>query len=127
MHPQELKYSKEHEWAKIEGERALIGITFHAQDELGDVVYVELPKVDQELKQFQEFGVVESVKTVSNLYSPLSGQVEEINTELESQPELANKEPYKKGWLMKLKLSDPSEAANLLSAEDYEAFIKKEK
>ena len=127
MHPKELKYSKEHEWAKIEGDRALIGITFHAQDELGDVVYVELPKVDQELKQFQEFGVVESVKTVSNLYSPLSGQVEEINTELESQPEQVNKEPYKKGWLMKLKLSDPSEAANLLSAEDYEAFIKKEK
>jgi glycine cleavage system H protein len=127
MHPKDLKYSKEHEWAKVQGQNALVGITFHAQDELGDVVYVELPRVGQDLKQFQEFGVVESVKTVSSLYSPLSGKVEEINTELESQPELINTEPYQKGWLMKLRLSDPSEADKLLSAEAYEDLIKKGK
>jgi len=127
MHPKDLKYSKEHEWAKVQGQTALVGITFHAQDELGDVVYVELPKVGQELEQFQEFGVVESVKTVSNLFSPLSGKVEEINTELESRPELINNDPYQKGWLMKLRLSAPAEADNLLGAEAYEDLIKKGK
>ena len=127
MIPKELKYSKEHEWAKIEGDAALVGISFHAQDELGDIVYVETPKVGQDLKQFQEFGVVESVKTVSNLYAPLSGKVEEINTGLESHPELVNKDPYVKGWIMKLKLSAPNEAKNLLDAAGYEAFLKEGK
>lgn len=127
MHPADLKYSKEHEWAKIEGSKATVGITHHAQDALGDVVYVELPKIGQPLRQFQEFGVVESVKTVSSLYSPLSGKVEEVNSELESHPELVNQDPHGKGWIMKLALSDASDDQSLLSAEQYEASLKESK
>lgn len=117
-------YSKEHEWAKIEGEVATIGITHHAQDKLGDVVFVEAPKVGADLKQMAEFGVVESVKTVSTLFSPLSGKVLEVNPSLGSQPELINEDPYGKGWIIKLKLSSPSESSKLLSSKDYQAQIK---
>lgn len=123
QHPADLKYTKEHEWAKVEGGTATVGITWHAQDALGDVVYVEVPKVGQTYKQMDEMGVVESVKTVSNLYCPLSGEVLEINTELNKHPELVNDDPHGQGWIAKLKISDPSEINKLLSAEDYEKSL----
>jgi len=123
QHPADLKYTKEHEWAKVEGGTATVGITWHAQDALGDVVYVEVPKVSQTYKQMDEMGVVESVKTVSPLYCPLSGEVIEINTELNKHPELVNDEPHGKGWIAKLKISNPAEVNNLLSAEDYEKSL----
>ncbi len=122
--PAELKYTKEHEWIKVEGNIGIIGITDFAQDQLGDVVFVELPEVGRELKQNEQFGVVESVKTVSDLYSPVSGKVVEINTELESTPEAVNEDPYGKGWMLKVELSDPAELENLLDAAAYEAFVK---
>lgn len=118
-----MLFSKTHEWARIEGQTAVVGITDHAQDALGDVVYIEAPKVGQAYKQFGEMGVVESVKTVSNLYSPISGEVLEINTELSKHPELVNDDPHGKGWIAKLKISDPAEVNNLLSAEDYEKSL----
>jgi len=123
QHPADLKYTKEHEWAKVEGGTATVGITWHAQDALGDVVYVEVPKVGQSYKQMDEMGVVESVKTVSNLYCPVSGEVIEINAELNKHPELVNDDPHGKGWIAKLKMSDPSEVNKLLSAEDYEKSL----
>lgn len=120
-------YSKEHEWAKIEGSSATIGITDHAQDALGDIVFVEMPKIGAELKQFAEFGVVESVKTVSTLYCPLSGKVTEINPDLSSKPEIINEDPYEKGWIIKLALSSADEKSKLLSSEQYEAFLSSSK
>lgn len=120
-------YSKEHEWAKIEGSSATIGITDHAQDALGDIVFVEMPKIGAELKQFAEFGVVESVKTVSTLYSPLSGIVTEINPDLASKPEIINEAPYEKGWIIKLELSNADEKSKLLSSEQYETFLSSSK
>ena len=125
MYPPELKYSKEHEWVKVEGLTAVIGITSHAQSELGDIVYVELPKVGAKLKAMQEFGVVESVKTVSTLYCPISGDVIAVNADLSSKPEVINDDPHGKGWMIKIKMSDPAEMDKLLSASNYEALIKK--
>ena len=125
MYPANLKYSKEHEWAKIDGNIATVGITSHAQNELGDIVYVELPKVGSKFKALQEFGVVESVKTVSTLYCPISGEVAEINASLATKPEIINNDPHGEGWMIKVKMSAPSEADKLLSASDYEALIKK--
>lgn len=124
QHPADRKYTKEHEWAKIEGEMATIGITWHAQDALGDVVYVEMPAVGTELKQFEEFGVVESVKTVSTLYCPVSGKVAETNAELIKRPEIINADPHGQGWILKVKMSAPSEEKNLLSSDQYEALLK---
>ncbi len=118
--PENLKYSKENEWIKIDGNIATVGISFHAQDQLGDVVYVELPEVGKELKQKEEFGVVESVKSVSSLYSPLSGKVTEINQELGSSPQAVNEDPYGKAWMIKVEMSTPAEANGLLSAADYQ-------
>ena len=125
MYPANLKYSKEHEWVKVDGGIATIGITSHAQSELGDIVYVELPKIGAKFAAMKEFGVVESVKTVSTLYCPVSGEVIEVNSSLSSKPEVVNTDPYGQGWIIKVKLSDPSEAGKLLSSKEYEALLKK--
>jgi glycine cleavage system H protein len=121
--PGDLKYSKEHEWVRLEGDIAVIGITEFAQDELGDIVYVEQPKVGDTVTQNEQFGVVESVKTVSDLYSPVSGEVVEVNDEVSSSPELINKEPYGAGWIVKVKTSDAAELDSLLSADDYKSMV----
>jgi len=125
LYPADLKYSKEHEWVKADGNIATIGITTHAQDELGDIVYVELPKVGTKFSAMKEFGVVESVKTVSTLYCPVSGEVTEVNPSLSSKPETVNSDPHGEGWMIRIKMTDPSELNGLLSAQDYEALIKK--
>ena len=125
MYPGNLKYSKEHEWVKVDGSIATIGITSHAQSELGDIVYVELPKIGAKFNSMKEFGVVESIKTVSTLYCPVSGEVTEVNSSLSSKPELVNTDPYGHGWVIKVKLSDPSEVDKLLSSKEYEALLKK--
>ncbi len=118
--PQDLLYSKEHEWAKLDGENATVGITDYAQESLGDIVYVELPKVGTQIAQFFNVGVIESVKAVSDLFTPLSGKVVEINEALDGDPAAVNREPYGAGWLFKLKLSDLEEAKALLNEADYE-------
>lgn len=124
MVPKELKYSKSHEWVKQEGNNVIVGISDYAQEELGDIVFVELPKVGRQLKQEESFGVAESVKAVSDLFSPVSGKVSAINESLGKQPELVNKEPYTSGWMIKIELSSAGELAGLLSAEAYEKLIK---
>jgi glycine cleavage system H protein len=123
MVPKELKYSKSHEWVKQEGNNVVIGITDYAQEELGDIVFVEFPKIGRQLKQQESFGVAESVKTVSDLFSPVSGKVIAINETLSKQPELVNKEPYAGGWMIKVELAAAGEMAELMSAESYEKFI----
>ncbi len=123
-YPPALKYTKEHEWIKIEGNIGTIGISDFAQDQLGDVVFVELPTVGRQLKAHEQFGVVESVKTVSDLYCPVSGKVVEVNSALESEPELVNQGPYENGWMLKIELSNPDDLVELLSVEAYEAFVK---
>jgi glycine cleavage system H protein len=122
--PNELRYSKEHEWVKVEGEKVRIGITDFAQSELGDIVFVELPEVGDEISLDQPFGSVESVKTVSELYAPVSGKVVEINEELNDSPEFVNESPYEKAWMITVELSDNSEVEKLMTAEQYEAMIK---
>lgn len=121
--PSELKYTKDHEWIKIEGDIATVGITDFAQGELGDIVYVEVETVDETLDAEEVFGTVEAVKTVSDLFLPLSGEIIEFNEGLEDEPEKVNTDPYGEGWMIKLKISDASEVNNLLSAEDYKALI----
>ncbi|ACK42790.1 MULTISPECIES: glycine cleavage system protein GcvH [Dictyoglomus] len=123
MYPEDRKYSKDHEWAKIEGNVAIIGITYHAQEELGDIVHVDLPEVGKEVKQNEVLAVIESVKSASDVYSPLSGKVIEINESLKGKPELINEDPYNAGWLVKLEVSDPKEYEGLLSAEEYKKLI----
>ncbi len=125
MYPANLKYSKEHEWVKVDGGIATIGITSHAQSSLGDIVYVELPKIGTKYSSMKEFGVVESVKTVSTLYCPVSGEVTEVNSNLSSKPEAVNSDPYGEGWMIKVKMANPSDLDKLLSASDYEALLKK--
>ncbi|BAC14344.1 glycine cleavage system [Oceanobacillus iheyensis HTE831] len=122
--PQDLLYSKEHEWVKQEDGKLRIGITDFAQDELGDIVFVELPEIGEELKVDDPFGSVESVKTVSELYAPVSGKVVEINDDLEDSPEYVNESPYEKAWMIVIEPSDEKELEELLSAENYEAFIQ---
>lgn len=122
--PEGLLYSKEHEWVKIDGENATVGITDYAQDSLGDIVYVELPKVGKEVAQFASVGVVESVKAVSDLFTPVGGEITEVNSGLESDPALVNREPFEGGWLFKLKLSGDSQTAGLLSAAAYEKLTQ---
>lgn len=117
--PQELRYSKEHEWVKVEGETARIGITDFAQAELGDIVFVELPQVGDELKKDQPFGSVESVKTVSELYAPVSGKVVEVNSELEDSPEFVNESPYEKAWMVVIESPSEAEVGELMTAEQY--------
>lgn len=124
MYPDQLKYSKEHEWVKVEQDIATIGITGYAQEQLGDVVYVELPEVGTQVTQFEVCGTIESVKTVSDLYSPLSGEVVKINEELDDTPELINNEPYGAGWIIEVKINDQVELDKLMSSDEYEALIE---
>lgn len=122
-YPADLRYTKEHEWARVEGERARVGITAYAQEQLGDVVFVELPRVGAKVSQAKTFGVVESVKAVSDLYAPLSGEVAEVNAELVKKPELVNQDPYGQGWMIVIALSSPQEVNALLTASQYEEFL----
>jgi glycine cleavage system H protein len=124
--PKELKYSEEHEWVRVEGNKAYIGITDFAQSELGDIVFVELPEDGDDVEQDQPFGSVESVKTVSELYAPLSGKILEVNTELEDAPELVNESPYEKAWMIVVEMSDESELDKLMSAEEYEKLVSQD-
>ena len=124
--PSGLKYSREHEWVRVEGNIAVIGITDFAQSELGDVVYVELPEVGTEVEAHNTFGVVESVKAVSDLFAPVSGVVVEANTTLEDQPELVNSEPYEDGWMIRVEMKDESELNDLLEADSYRAYVEEE-
>ncbi len=123
MNPTDRKYSKEHEWVKIEsGNEALVGITHFAQDQLGDIVFVYFPDDLEDIEQFKSFGEIESPKAVSELFAPISGQVIEVNAELQERPELVNEEPYGSGWMLKVRISDTSELDNLMSADQYEAL-----
>ncbi len=122
--PAECKYTKEHEWIRVKGGIAEIGITDYAQDSLGDIVFLELPEKGDEIEREGAFGVVESVKAVSDLYAPLSGTIEEANEPLADTPELINEHPYTDGWIIKIKMNDPSELDNLLDAKAYEDYIK---
>ena len=121
--PVDLKYTREHEWAKVEGDRARIGITDFAQEQLGDVVFVELPKMGARVTAMQSFGVVESVKAVSDLFAPLSGEVVEVNGELAKKPETVNADPYGQGWMIVVKYADARELDTLMSAAEYEKLI----
>lgn len=121
--PEELHYTKDHEWIKIEGDEAIVGITDFAQGELGDIVYVEVESVDETLSAEAVFGTVEAVKTVSDLFMPLSGEVIAFNEDLEDTPELVNEDPYGKGWMIKIKLSNPAELENLLDAQAYSSLV----
>ena len=121
--PSELKYTKDHEWVKIEGDVATVGITDFAQSELGDIVYVEVETLDETLDIEEVFGTVEAVKTVSDLFLPLSGEIIEFNERLEDEPEVVNSDPYGDGWMIKIKFSNPEEVDALLSDEDYKALI----
>lgn len=121
--PSELKYTKDHEWIKVEGDIATVGITDFAQGELGDIVYVEVDTLDETLDAEEVFGTVEAVKTVSDLFLPLSGEIIEFNENLEDEPEKVNTDPYGEGWMIKLKISDASQVDGLMSADDYKALI----
>jgi glycine cleavage system H protein len=127
MYPQEFLYTKEHEWIRVDEEIGTIGITDHAQKELGDIVYVELPKPGEHVTANESFGTVESVKAVSELYSPVSGEVAAVNAKLANNPEMLNADPHGEAWLIQVRLSDRSEIEKLMSAEEYEAYIQKEK
>jgi glycine cleavage system H protein len=124
--PEALRYTKEHEWARIEGNRVVVGITDYAQEELGDVVFVELPQVGTAVEAMGTFGVVESVKAVSDLYAPVSGTVVQTNTDLEERPELVNASPYGDGWMIVMEISNPEELQGLLNATDYQQYIQQE-
>ena len=121
--PQDLRYSKEHEWVRLEGDTATIGITHFAQEQLGDVVFVELPEKGATIRQFASLGVVESVKAASDIYSPISGEVVERNVKVIEKPELVNSAPYGDGWMLRVKLADKGELQKLLSADDYRSHI----
>ena len=121
--PGELKYTKDHEWVKVEGETLVVGITEHAQDQLGDVVFVELPEVGSSFEAGDTFGTVESVKAVSDLYAPVSGEVVEVNTALEDSPDSVNSGPYEAGWMIKVKASDSAQVDALLDADAYGALL----
>jgi glycine cleavage system H protein len=126
MHvPEGLKYTQEHEWIKVEGDRGRVGITHYAQDQLGDVVFVELPKKGRKLRQMEAFGVVESVKAVSDLYCPVSGEIVEVNGALERKPELVNGDPYGTGWMIVVKITQAKELDKLLSPSQYTALLQK--
>jgi glycine cleavage system H protein len=122
--PADLKYTKEHEWLKVEGQVATMGITDYAQGELGDIVFIELPKVGTKLEQMKPFGVIEAVKAVSDIFSPITGEVTEVNSKLESEPTTINSDPYGEGWIIKIKVANPKELNNLLSAEEYKKLLE---
>lgn len=126
MYPADLRYTKEHEWVRVEGDRGTVGITEYAQKQLGDVVYVELPDVGRALKPHDVFGTVESVKAVSELYAPVAGEVAEANSALVQTPETINTDPYGAAWMIRVKLSDPAAVAQLMDAAAYEAFVESE-
>jgi len=122
--PKELRYSKEHEWAAVDDNIATIGITDYAQEQLGDIVYVELPEAGTQVTKDDKFGVIESVKAVSDVYSPVTGTVVAVNTGLPNSPETVNEEPYGDGWMIRVELSDPEELKDLMTAAEYEKFIE---
>jgi glycine cleavage system H protein len=124
--PKDLKYTKDHEWARIEGRTAVVGITDYAQDKLGSIVFVELPPIGKSVKKGETVVTVDSVKAVAEVYSPLSGEVEETNESLKDIPEMINQDPYGQGWMVKIKVSDPSELVALLTPEAYQAFVADE-
>ncbi len=124
--PENLHYSKDHEWVRVEGDIAVIGITDHAQEQLGDVVYVELPKTDEDFSAHESFGSVESVKAVSEIFTPVSGKVLEVNSSLNDEPEKVNQDPYGEGWMLKIKMSNSGEVDSLLTGAEYEDFTKAE-
>jgi len=121
--PDDLRFTKEHEWVRVEGDIATVGISEYAQGELGDIVFVELPQVGDGATQFESIANIEAVKAVSDLYAPMSGEVTEVNNNLEGDPQVINKDPYGDGWILKIKISDASEADNLMSPEDYKGHI----
>jgi len=123
MYPTNFRYTKEHEWVRVEGDAGVVGITDHAQKELGDIVYVDLPKVGARLEQGKTLGSVESVKAVSDIYAPVSGEVVEVNEALSTTPEKLNEDPHGAAWLVKIKLSAPDQVKSLLSAEDYQKYV----
>lgn len=122
--PEDLHYSKDHEWVRVEADTAVVGITDYAQDSLGDVVYVELPKEGEKFAANESFGSVESVKAVSEVFSPVSGEISGINATLTDEPEKVNEDPYGEGWMIKVKMSNPGEVDSLLTAAEYEDFTK---
>jgi glycine cleavage system H protein len=122
--PAGLRYTKEHEWIRVEGEQAYIGITDYAQQELGDVVYVELPNTGGDVRYMEPFGVVESVKAVSDLFSPVTGAVKQVNEELFNRPELVNNDPYGQGWMLLVQIGDPSQLETLMTAEQYQTYLR---
>lgn len=124
--PDNLHYSKDHEWVRVDGDTAAIGITDHAQEQLGDVVYVELPKSGESFAAHESFGSVESVKAVSEIFTPISGEIAEVNDSLNDEPEKVNKDPYGDGWMIKMKMSSAGEVDSLLTAAEYEDFTKAE-
>lgn len=121
--PEELKYTEDHEWVRLEGDTATVGITDHAQHELGDIVYIDINTLGDTLAQNEVFGSVEAVKTVSDLFLPVAGEVLEINPALDSAPESVNNDPYGEGWIIRMKVADPSDAEGLMSAEEYKKFV----
>ena len=122
--PEDLHYSKDHEWVRVSGDTVTIGITDHAQNSLGDVVYVELPKAGEQFVAHESFGSVESVKAVSELFTPVSGKVAEVNETLQDEPEKVNEDPYDSGWMIRVKMSSPGQIDSLLTAAEYEDFTK---
>jgi len=120
----ELRYTEEHEWVKVDGDIATIGVSGHAAEELGEIVFVELPKTDNEYSQMDEIGTIESVKTVSSLYSPISGTIKEVNSELENNPELINDSSLDEGWIFKMTIADTSEVEDLMTEEEYHTFVE---
>ena len=124
--PDDLKYTREHEWCRVQGNRAVVGITDHAQDALGDIVYLELPKVGDLLKKGETFGVVESTKAVSDLFAPVSGKVVEVNDPLADAPETINEDPYEEGWMIVVQPSDPKELESLMDAKTYRGFVEEQ-
>ncbi|MGB4592648.1 MAG: glycine cleavage system protein GcvH [Coriobacteriia bacterium] len=126
MYPADLKYDKEHEWVKVDGDVATVGISHFAQDQLGEVVYVDMPSAGDEINAGESFGEIESVKSVSELFAPVSGEIVEVNDALADTPEVVNEDPYGAGWMIKVKMNDPASVSSLMSAEDYKAFITEE-
>jgi len=123
MDPKAARYTREHEWVDMDGALAVVGLSDHAQNQLGDVVYLELPRVGASVKQNEPFGGIESVKTYSDLYSPVSGEVVEVNEGLDDHPEWVNQDPYGQGWMLKVRTSDPAEMDGLMTAEEYESYL----
>ncbi len=124
--PDDLKYHREHTWVKVSGKKATVGITDYAQDALGDIVYIDLPEIDAEISKDSEFSEIESTKATSSVIAPVSGTIIEVNEDLEESPEIINEDPYGKGWIAVVELTDPSELDNLLDGADYEKYIEEE-